>query len=325
MKVLVVDEPRVRLSLATTLTNIGHDVFEASDNAATQPIFAREQIDVVLAGWGLPGLNGVELCRDFRAHQPDWYTYFVLMTSQSSYSPSDALIALEAGVDDLLLKPVDVTELRGRLVVAQRITALHRALALKTAELQEQANRSAIQARHDALTGLWNRTRLAEETSGLESRHDRYGQDYCVTLIDVDHFKLFNDTLGHPAGDRVLRTVADVIRDEIRDGDLAFRFGGEEFLVVFPNQSPADALRAVGRILAHLEHTAIVHPHPDTLGVVTASAGLAPAFSGRGGFALSLEVADRALYAAKHAGRNCIGVAGGADVEPSVIAWNALH
>jgi len=325
LRVLVVDEQRVRSQLAVPLTNIGHDVLEAADNRAAEVILARDDIDIVLAGWGLPGVNGVELCRHLRSREPETYTYFVLMTHRTSYNPSDALIALEAGVDDLLLKPVDVTELRGRLVVAERITALHRDLARKTAELQEQANRSAIQARHDALTGLWNRTRLSEEIGGLESRHDRYGQRYCVALIDVDHFKLYNDTLGHPAGDRVLQTVAQVIRDEIRDGDLAFRFGGEEFLIVFPNQSPADALRAVGRILSQLQNSQIVHPHPDTLGVLTASAGLAPSIPGRGGFAQSLETADRALYAAKHAGRNRIGVAGNPSAPPSVIAWEAVH
>lgn len=324
MQVMVVDEPRVRGQLGEILHNLGHQTLEVDDNEAAEALLVREHVDVVFAGWGLPGINGVELCRRLRAMERS-FTYFVLMTHRASYRSSDALIALQAGVDDLLLKPVDNLELRGRLLVAERITRLHQDLEERNRQLVRHAQEQAHAARRDPLTGLWNRQRLSEEIAALEARHDRYGQTYCVVLIDVDHFKLYNDTAGHQAGDRVLRAVAEVLRTEVREGDLVFRFGGEEFLAVLTHQSPADAVRAVGRILGQLEGVGIPHPHPDAYTVVTASAGLAPARPGRGGFEEAVGAADRALYAAKAAGRNRVGIAGPGRSRATIVEWAAIH
>src|SRR5690606_22755729 len=104
---MIVDEPRVRGQLGEILHNLGHETIEAPDNEVAEHLHLRDRIDVVFAGWGLPGINGVELCRRLRSVEGQTFTYFVLMTHRSNYNPSDALIALEAGVDDLLLKPVD--------------------------------------------------------------------------------------------------------------------------------------------------------------------------------------------------------------------------
>jgi diguanylate cyclase (GGDEF)-like protein len=138
----------------------------------------------------------------------------------------------------------------------------------------------------------------------LEARVARYGHRYSIALIDVDHFKAYNDTYGHQAGDQILRTVADQLREEARGGDAVYRYGGEEFLCVFPEQSLAKATVAAERMRSALEGLAIPHS-ADSLGVVTLSAGLAmldPRQTKSVGEVV--KEADEALYRAKQLGRN---------------------
>jgi PleD family two-component response regulator len=123
-----------------------------------------------------------------------------------------------------------------RLTSALRVTELHRRLAVQNEEL-EQLNRMLFeQSRQDPLTSLGNRLRLREDLQVLQSRADRYGHSYAVVLCDVDFFKAYNDRYGHLAGDDVLRRVAATLSSGLRTGDTAYRFGGEEFLLVLPEQ-----------------------------------------------------------------------------------------
>jgi diguanylate cyclase (GGDEF)-like protein len=165
-------------------------------------------------------------------------------------------------------------------------------------------------ARHDALTGLSNRLRLAEDLDLLCGRVERYGHTYCVALFDVDDFKGINDASGHIAGDGVLRSVAQALARQIRTGDAIYRYGGEEFLVLLPEQTIESAALAAERLRAGVEALALPHPGG---GVVTISAGVAGA-SERGCQPDELfKLADEALYRAKAGGRNRVEVHGGAD------------
>jgi len=164
-------------------------------------------------------------------------------------------------------------------------------------------------ARRDSLTLLGNRLRLSEDLSAAVGRVERYGHSYAIALLDIDYFKRFNDALGHQAGDLALRSVAQVLAGSIRTGDMVYRYGGEEFLVLFPEQSVETASLAVERVRAAVEDLALPHPDNPPSGVVTVSGGLAAATVID---SLStndwLRHADLALYQAKATGRNRVVV-----------------
>jgi diguanylate cyclase (GGDEF)-like protein len=159
-------------------------------------------------------------------------------------------------------------------------------------------------SRRDPLTGLGNRRSL-EETLGALHDEVAVGEDLSVVLLDIDHFKAYNDALGHQAGDACLMRVAAVLRHELRLGlDEAFRFGGEEFLLLLRRTDLAGAIVAAERIRRAIEAAGVQHPEARS-GVVTASFGAAATLIGAQiEMSELISNADAALYAAKRAGRN---------------------
>jgi two-component system chemotaxis response regulator CheY len=154
------------------------------------------------------------------------------------------------------------------------------------------------------LTRLGNRLSLEEDLRALDARGRRHGRGYHLAMCDTDRFKAFNDSLGHHAGDEALRAVADRIRRELRAGDGVYRYGGEEFLIVLPEQTTETTRVAVERIRSAVEQLAIRHA-AGPAGVVTVSAGLGAYHPGDAVTVEELlERADVPLYRAKSAGRN---------------------
>ncbi len=300
MKILVVDdELGSRLVVQAAVERLGHECVAATDGGEGWLRFVEEEPDVLVADCMMPGLDGLELCRKVRADPRPGYTYIVLVTVLGQRE--DILRGMEAGADDYLVKPVDPFDLQSRLIAAKRVTALQAELARYRAELAEQA-------RTDALTGLGNRRALEEDLKTLHARSQRYGRRYCVAMCDVDHFKAYNDTYGHRAGDEALAAVAARISAMVRSGDDVYRYGGEEFLLVLPEQSLESGLVAVERVRAVVEQLAIPHAAGPG-GVLTLSAGIAAFCPGEKTTPADLLVqADAALYRAKSAGRNRVAV-----------------
>ncbi len=162
----------------------------------------------------------------------------------------------------------------------------------------EAANRQlASQATTDGMTGLANHRAFQEEMQRQTARSERSAAPLSLLLLDVDKFKQYNDTFGHPAGDEVLRTVANLLASQVRDGDLPARYGGEEFAVVLPETDAETARQIAERIRAAVES----HPFPNR--TVTVSIGVAQRFQTETPNA-TIQRADVALYEAKSAGRN---------------------
>ncbi|HEY8720420.1 MAG TPA: diguanylate cyclase [Pengzhenrongella sp.] len=178
-------------------------------------------------------------------------------------------------------------------------------------ELEQRNAELAATARRDPLTGLSNRRALQEDLERLELRVFRHGQRYCIALIDLDHFRSFNDTYGHQAGDDGLRAVADHLRSSIRSGDVLYRYGGESFLCLFADQSRAQATATLGRMRTGVANLAIPHSsNPE--GVLTVSAGLAVLDPGHSrSVARVIKEADEALLLAKKLGRDRVEQLGG--------------
>ncbi len=313
MKILVADdEPTSRLIVQLALRSLGHECHAVADGSQAWDAFRWSRPDVVISDWNMPGMNGLELCEKIRNVTPARYTYFIMVTSHGS--PDAVLQGMEAGADEYLVKPLVAHVLQAHLIAAARVTAVHRALNEQQSEL-ERVNRELIAiTRRDALTGLGNRRALDEDLEQLEARVSRYGHSYCMAIFDVDHFKAFNDSYGHQAGDDALRAVAAELRDQARGGDSLYRYGGEEFLCILPEQSTGGGGIAAERMRAGVERLQRPHDGSDH-GVLTISAGLAvldPAHL-RSTNAV-LEDADLALYRAKQLGRNRIEIADSAHV-----------
>ncbi|HEX2451301.1 MAG TPA: sensor domain-containing diguanylate cyclase [Gemmatimonadales bacterium] len=177
------------------------------------------------------------------------------------------------------------------------------AIALKNAELVEQLHSAATT---DELTGLYNRRALEERLAAEISRSLRHQLHTSVLLLDLDRFKVINDTMGHAAGDRLLVLVANVLRQQARALDVVGRLGGDEFLVVLPMTKPTEAQVFVGRVQASLDQLAAAHPE---FGQCTLSIGVAEAPRHGSTVGALLAAADTALYRAKRGGRNTVEVA----------------
>ena len=307
MKILVVDDELVsRLVVQAAVERLGHRWVAASDGEEAWRHFQDDRPDVLITDLLMPEADGLELCRRVRASAETGYTYIILATMLGGHE--DVVRGMEAGADDYLVKPVEPFDLQAKLIAAERVTALHAELGRYRAEL-------AKLARTDALTQLANRRSLEEDLRMLDARSQRYGRPYCAAICDVDHFKTYNDTLGHQAGDEALRAVAAKLAAEVRASDGVYRYGGEEFVLVLPEQSLQTARAAVERVRAAVEQLAIPHPGRGPGGVVTMSFGIAGFRPGLTTTAEDLlEQADAALYEAKEAGRNRVAVA---DDEPT--------
>ena len=309
MKILIAEDDAIsRTILRRAVEKIGHECLAASEGEEAWGLYKENpDLDVIISDWMMPGMDGLELCRRVRDDRRNTYTYFIFLTALGDRE--HLLQGLEAGADDYLSKPLDRDELGMRLTSALRVTELHRRLAVQNEELEKLNRMLFEQSRQDPLTSLGNRLRLREDLQVLQSRAERYGHSYTIVLCDVDFFKAYNDRYGHLAGDDVLRRVAATISSGLRTGDTAYRYGGEEFLVVLPEQDAEAAAAITDRLRQAVEDLGIPHADGTPSGVVTISVGVAVS-TGSGDTDGLLKAADRALYAAKEAGRNRVSRAG---------------
>jgi diguanylate cyclase (GGDEF)-like protein len=304
LRVLVVDDERgARLGISRTIEEWGYEVLLAANGEEAWHIQSRKAVDVILSDWQMPKVDGYELCARVRAAEKnDRYTYFIFMTGHSDRDHFAR--GVEIGADDFLSKPIDLEELRARLISASRVTSLHRRLSERSRMARRDSRVNFIAARTDPLTEVPNRLRLQEDLEALHARGARYGHRYAVALCDLDHFKKYNDHFGHLAGDEALRRAAHCIRDHLRRGDTVYRYGGEEFLVVLPEQSLPEAVAAMERVRRSLEALAIEHAPEAPNPVLTISVGVAEITPVTGGPEDWVARADASLYEAKARGRN---------------------
>lgn len=305
VKILIAEDDAVsRLILQRAVEKLGHECLAAEDGEKAWRLYEEKpDVDIIISDWMMPNVDGLELCRRVRSAERDGYTYFIFLTALGD--KKHLTMGFEAGADDYLSKPLDRDELQVRMISACRLTRLHQQLAEQRAELEKLNARLADQARTDPLTNLGNRLRMQEDLETLRARTGRYGQTYCAILLDIDCFKLYNDNYGHPAGDEVLRRVAGAIESHCRSGDTAYRYGGEEFLIILPEQNLQSGAAIAGRLRRTVEELEIPHEAKDPPGVVTVSLGLSGLEPGMDKSPETLlKEADEALYRAKESGRN---------------------
>ena len=279
------------------LTEWGFDFELARDGAQAWKMLREPNAPMLaLLDWVLPGIDGIEVCRNVRERgTTERYVYTILLTGKTD--KNDLVRAMEAGADDYLVKPFDPPELRARLLAGKRILDLHDELALAQESLR-------FAAMHDFLTRLWNRAEIVSFLERELVRAKREKKPVGIVLLDVDHFKSINDSLGHRTGDLVLKELAQRLRSQLRGYDGVGRYGGEEFLLVLPGCDLGGALART----AEIQRSVAAAPFaPDLVKVsITVSMGVTIAHRGAVASATLLHDADLALYRAKNSGRNRI-------------------
>jgi diguanylate cyclase (GGDEF)-like protein len=297
------DDASSRGTLEEFVVSLGHRCRSARDGEEAWSAHRAAAADVIMSDWGMPKLDGVELCRRVRALGADStsYTHVVIVTGLADQA--HRMEAMRAGADDVLVKPVSPQELEARLSSVRRITTVHRGLAARTQALRVDSERFLRIARLDKLTGAANRHALDEDLAALSKLDDAVPAS--LAMCDVDLFKSYNDTFGHLAGDRVLGRIAETMRFTLRREDAVYRFGGEEFTVLLHGRTLDDAGAAMRRVRVAIEALRIggAAPPGSPGDVVTVSIGVAA----RGPD--WLRRADEALYRAKALGRNRVEAA----------------
>jgi two-component system chemotaxis response regulator CheY len=306
VNILVVgDKDYEREPIAQAVRELGHTVREDRDGSHAWERYCRTHFDVVISDYLMPDMDGFELCRRVRLSPHQDYTYFIIVSSRSE--AENLLAGFKAGVDDYLPKPVSPVELECRLISARRVTQMHRELAESNAQLLHLSDELKAESRRDALTGIGNRLRFQDDLQRMLDETRRYDHRFFLGLCDIDNFKKYNDTYGHLEGDKVLKSVARALSLDSRSSDGSYRFGGEEFLVVFAEQDLPGAKTAAERLRKAVESLQIVHEKNPPHSLVTVSIGLA-AFKATEANMVDgcLQRADEALYWSKDTGRNRI-------------------
>src|SRR5580698_8258355 len=221
--------------LGEIVRQLGHSCRIAGDGSSAWSMHRAKRADVILSDWKMPLMDGLQLCREIReSDPPDWHTHFILITGRNDRRLVEGLLA---GADEYIAKPLDRPELEARLEAAWRSVVARRELEASNSALRLDSARDYQMARVEP----------------LEGRASRYGHRYCAALCDIDAFKAYNDSFGHLLGDDALCLVARTIQKHLRTGDSLYRYGGEEFLVILPEQSLADAKAGMDRIRHEIE------------------------------------------------------------------------
>ena len=296
MKVLIADDEIIsRRLLDSSLRRWGYEAVVASDGIeASQVLRGPDPPKLAILDWLMPGLDGVQLCRELRQREKESYTYVLLLTGK--HTKRDVVQGLEAGADDYMIKPFDPQELEVRLRTGKRILFLLDELTATREMLRDLAA-------HDPLTKLWNHNSILELLDTEIYRAERQKSSVGVVLLDLDHFKEINDTHGHLVGDHVLREAAGAMSGTIRPYDAVGRFGGEEFLVILPGCDEINATSHAERLRLAFDRLVVKTDREEVR--FTASLGVTVVRTNtRVDAKAAVFTADAAMYAAKRAGRN---------------------
>jgi len=302
-KILVVDDIPVNVELQKAyLTSAGYEVVVALDGEEALEKVLSERPDLILLDVMMPKLNGFEVCRILKNHRETQFIPIIMVTALKEVE--DKVRGIEAGADDFISKPFNKMELMARVKSLLRIKFLHDELQKRMAELEEARDQLRQLAITDGLTGLYNYRYFKEQWNQEIIRAQRHSLSLSLIMIDIDHFKLYNDTHGHLAGDEVLRAIGHLIRSNIRKIDIPARYGGEEFAVILPETAKAPATFVAEKLRKLVEECPIPHEEKQPGGKLTISLGVSTFPDDGQSPEQLIDVADQRLYKAKQNGRN---------------------
>jgi diguanylate cyclase (GGDEF)-like protein len=308
-KILIADdEVIIREMLAEHLTEEGYSVTTVPSGEAALDIFREDHEHLVITDIRMGGMSGIQLLEEIRKLNPD--ALVIIITSHASLD--SAVETMRAGAYDYIFKPFEDLEQITQVVMRamDKISLLdeNRALMedLEQSNIRMEQSNEALRelATRDGLTGVFNHRHFKEVLDREMTRAVRYQRPLCMIMADVDHFKDFNDSNGHPAGDYVLKILAEIIVARLRDVDSCARYGGEEFSVLLPETNLESGKRVSEDIRDQVENYPFEGGETQPLGKVTISLGVAE-FPANCDDSVSLvKKADEAMYRAKNEGRN---------------------
>ena len=289
-RLLLVDDHPINIQVLNQIFHEDHEVFVATSGEQALDFCRETPPDLILLDVVMPGMDGLEVCRRLKADPSTADIPVIFVTAHSG--PEEETRALAVGGVDFITKPVTPAVVRARVRTHLLLKAhgdLLRALVFV-----------------DGLTGVANRRRFDEALQAEWRRNRRSQRPLCLLMLDIDHFKNYNDAFGHQQGDVCLQMVARALSARLgRAADLVARYGGEEFACLLPDCEPAAALGRAQDLRAAVEALALPHPGSSAGPVVTISVGVACMQAGADTDPAGLvAAADAALYAAKRAGRN---------------------
>lgn len=312
MVLLVDDQVMVAEVMRRALLDQSDLVFHYCQDCANAVEVAKQvRPTVILQDLVMPGVDGLDLVRAYRADRETSKIPIIVLSAKEEATVKSE--AFRAGANDYLVKLPEPIELIARIryhsnayLAQQQRDEAYRALRRSQQALTEINLELQRLTQIDGLTSLSNRRYLSESFEAEWRHGSRTRLPMSVMMIDIDHFKSFNDTYGHVAGDECLKSVADVLKSSCRRAsDVAARFGGEEFLLLFPGMPAADAAALANELVAKVAALDIPHAQSSIESRVTISVGVATQIPERGQPSADLiKAADDALYSAKAAGRN---------------------
>lgn len=292
-KILIVDDEEIVLELfRDVLEDEGYKVWAVSSGEEAVEKLKEISFDLIISDIRMPGMDGLELLQ--RSKEIDPEVEVIIVTGYASVET--AVKAMKLAAADYLTKPLNIELVR--IVVAKNLEKREVQRLAKEAQYYKELSRL------DSMTGLFNHQTLHHLLEAEVSRARRHGQNVSLYMLDIDNFKQYNDTYGHPAGDVLLKELASLLRKSCRFYDLIARYGGEEFSIIAPETSKAEAILLGNRLAEIVENTGFPGSGSMPEANITISIGIAT----YPGDALNKEElimrADQALYRAKSSGRN---------------------
>jgi diguanylate cyclase (GGDEF)-like protein len=313
VKILAVDDSKTLLMLlSNSLKKMGHEVVVTTNPKESVTLYIQEQPDLVILDVVMTeDMSGYDCAKAIRKAKSDdvWIPIIFL----SSMIDDDSIAkGIDVGGDDYLTKPVSEITLAAKIRAMQRIADMRKKL-IETQEKLEAANDQLYDLSYiDGLTKIANRRFFDEHFNSEWRRACRLkNKEACLSLImiDIDHFKFYNDFYGHKAGDDCLKKVANILRANLRRaGDVVCRYGGEEFVVLMPHTGQESAVKMAHKLKSAIESMQLAHKaSPLKSKFVTISVGVASVKPKKNYEPMELlNCSDMALYKAKEQGRNCV-------------------
>jgi two-component system cell cycle response regulator len=291
MNILIAEDDIISSrALEKNLKDWGYKVIVTKNGNEAWEIIQKGGIRLAILDWSMPKMDGLELCHKIRnEYQPkvEKYMYIILLTGRDL--EEDIITGLSAGADDYMTKPFSYMELKVRIQNGERINELQDIVLQK--------------ANTDSLTQLWNRKKILELLEEELNRNFRDNKPVGVMMLDIDNFKMINDTYGHLVGDKIIIEVASRLKKKMRSYDKIGRYGGDEFLLVFPGLSRDNAMIIAER----LRKSVCAEKVQTDAGALDTTVSLGVSIfddSSRPSVKKVVEESDHALYMAKERGRN---------------------
>lgn len=291
-RLLIVDDEPVNIQSLYEIFRQEYEVFIATNALQGLEICDNNPPDLILLDIVMPGMNGLEMCRQLKSNQRTQDIPVIFVTAYGN--PEEETRGLDAGAVDFILKPFNCAVVRARVNTHMTMKA--------------QSDLLRSMAFIDGLTGVANRRRFDESLEAEWRQCRRHRLPLALLMIDIDHFKKYNDNYGHLEGDICLQRIASILKEQLgRPHDLVARYGGEEFACLLPGVDMQGAMHKAQAILAALHSHAIPHATSETAPFVTISLGVAVTHPGPELLHGRLvAMADTQLYRAKQEGRNRI-------------------